>query len=413
MTSIASRAQSGTAAALQQPNLLNLVGDIYQAGLEPERWPTVLGRISQAFEADLACIYTPAPAFPEQALYLTHNFSDSTQAQYVAYYHQHDAWTGAANQRDIYIQGLVAFGEELIPQAQLRRTEFYNDFLKPNGMEWIVTTALFDGMADPRAPATHMTFTRHPDHAAFGSEQPRLLELLAPHVRRALLTHWRITEARQLAQTHQDALERLGYGLILLDDSGKVLHQNPVAERLTRQGHGLTLQLDRLHAPHPDDHTALDRLIRQAILGLGGGLEVRLQPCPGNSPTNDAPHSLPWRISALPVREGQSLPAGMPRTPFQRPGALLLIHAPGNPAAKPEATQAGNATLQTFATRHRLTPAELRVLQGLLHDRAPKQIASEQSVSIKTVRTQLSRLYAKTGTRNQRELVRVAMASVI
>jgi DNA-binding CsgD family transcriptional regulator len=113
------------------------------------------------------------------------------------------------------------------------------------------------------------------------------------------------------------------------------------------------------------------------------------------------------------VREGQTLPTGMPRTPFHRPGALLLIHAPGNPAAKPEATQAGNATLQTFATRHRLTPAELRVLQGLLHDRAPKQIATEQSVSIKTVRTQLSRLYAKTGTRNQRELVRVAMASVI
>jgi DNA-binding CsgD family transcriptional regulator/PAS domain-containing protein len=405
VASIANRIPSGSAAALQESDLLDLIGDIYQAGLEPEMWPAVLGRISQAFQADMACVYTPAPTFPEQALYLTHNFSDSSQAHYAAYYHRLDAWTLAAQDRKIYLQGALTLGEHLITPADLHRTEFYNDFLKPNGMECMVTTALFDGLVDPRAPATHMTFSRHPDHAAFSSEQTRLLEQLAPHVRRALLTHWRITEARQLAQTHQDALERLGYGLILLDDSGKVLHQNPVAERLIRQCHGLTLQHDRLHAPHPDDHIALERLIRQAILGVGGGLEMRLQP--------PASHAMPWRISALPVREGQTLPAGMPRTPFQRPGALLLIHAPGNPAAKPQAATAGNATLQTFATRHRLTPAELRVLQGLLHDRAPKQIAGEQNVSIKTVRTQLSRLYAKTGTRNQRELVRAAMASVI
>lgn len=391
------------------PDLLDLVGDIYQAGLEPERWPTVLGRISQIFQADMACVYTPAPAFPEQAIYLTHNFSDSSQANYAAYYHRHDAWTLAAQDKKIYLQGTLTLGEQLIATSDLHRTEFYNDFLKPNGMEWIVTTALFDGLADPCAPATHMTFTRHPDHAAFGSEQTHLLEQFAPHVRRALLTHWRLTEAEQLAQAHQDALERLGYGLILLDESGKVLHQNSLAERLTRQGHGLTLQNDCLHAPHPDDHTALDRLIRQAILGLGGGLEVRLQQCPGNT-TSDNP---PWRISALPVREGQTLPAGMPRTLFHRPGALLLIYAPGSLDANPEAANAGNANLQTFVTRHRLTPAELRVLRGLLHDRAPKQIAGEQNVSIKTVRTQLSSLFTKTGTRNQRELVRVAMASVI
>jgi DNA-binding CsgD family transcriptional regulator len=66
-----------------------------------------------------------------------------------------------------------------------------------------------------------------------------------------------------------------------------------------------------------------------------------------------------------------------------------------------------------FAARHRLTPAEQRVLRGLLNDQAPKQIASEQDLSIKTVRTQLSKLYAKTGTRNQRELVKAALASVI
>lgn len=90
MTSIATRILPGSAAALQEPDLLDLVGDIYQAGLEPTRWPETLKRISQAFQADLACIYTPMPGRPEQVLSITHNFSEITQAHYSVYYHQLD-----------------------------------------------------------------------------------------------------------------------------------------------------------------------------------------------------------------------------------------------------------------------------------------------------------------------------------
>lgn len=58
-------------------------------------------------------------------LYITHNFSEITQAYYSVNYHQLDAWTLAAQKRDIYIQGVVAFSEELIPQNALHRSEFY------------------------------------------------------------------------------------------------------------------------------------------------------------------------------------------------------------------------------------------------------------------------------------------------
>jgi DNA-binding CsgD family transcriptional regulator/PAS domain-containing protein len=405
VTSIATRIPPGSAAALHEPDLLDLVGDIYQAGLEPTRWPETLKRISQAFQADLACIYTPMPARPEQALYLTHNFSDTTQAHYSAYYHRLDAWTLAAQKRDIYIQGLVAFGEELIPQPALHRSEFYQDFLKPHGMEWIVTTALFDGLVDPTTPATHMTFTRHRDHRAFDADQARLIDRLAPHVRRALLTHWQLSEVRLLRDAHANALDRLGHGLILLDQDGKVLFMNPRAERLIQQADALRLQSGRLHTAQLGDQPGLDKLIREATLGLGGGLS--LQPANGHGSGHDdnqVPPN-PLRLSALPMREGQQLDAGIPQPLFHRPGALLLIHAPDN-AQSPD-------LVPRFAARHRLTPAEQRVLRGLLNDQAPKQIASEQDLSIKTVRTQLSKLYAKTGTRNQRELVKAALASVI
>ncbi|MDP2828252.1 MAG: LuxR C-terminal-related transcriptional regulator [Sulfuricellaceae bacterium] len=367
-----------------EAGLLDLVGDIYQAGLEPERWPQVIKRLSQAFDADLACIYTPIVTRPEQALYLTYNFAESTQADYSAYYHRLDAWTQSALQRDIYIQGLVAFGEQLIAPADLRRTEFYRDFLKPNGMEWIITTALFDGRTHPNTPATHMTFTRHDDHAAFEADKAGLIELIAPHVRRALLTHWQLTEARLHQRIHQAGMDSLGYGVALLGVNGKAIYLNAFAEQILQAADGLMLKANQLMARNAPEHAALLNLLQQAANGLGGGLHLKRDN--GHGATKR-----PYSLTAIPLQEGH------PFRPLADARVMLLIHDP---------EYAGPLdSLKTYATRYRLTPAEARVLTLLLSDLGPQQIADHLGVGIRTVRSQLSSLYTKTGTKNQRDLI--------
>ena len=382
---------------LQPPpaGLLDLIGDIYQAGLEPQRWPEVLKRISAAFEADLACIYTPTVVRPEQAIYVAYNISVSSQTAFSAYYHLLDAWTQGALEQGLYIQGTIAFGEQLISPRDLHRTEFFQDFLKPNGMEWMISTALFDGHTEPNTPATHMTFTRHPDHAAFEQDKARLIKAIAPHVRRALLTHWRLTEARLRQAAHESALDRLGYGLILLGEYGQVLYLNGLAESMVGAADGLTIQANRLHAAHSHDNDALARMIREACLGVGGSL--CLERAGGKGDACGHGGKPPYQLSAMPLREGQDLSAMGPHTTLSPPWALLLVH-------DPESSRPSDA-LHLFATRHRVTPAELRVLALLLQELAPKQIAAQIGVSIRTVRSQLSSLYLKTGTGHQRELI--------
>lgn len=368
----------------REAGLLDLVGDIYQAGLEPERWPQVIAAMSRVFEADVACIYTPIVTRPEQALYLTYNFAESTQADYSAYYHRLDAWTQSALQRDIYIQGLVAFGEQLIAPADLRRTEFYRDFLKPNGMEWIITTALFDGRTQPNTSATHMTFTRHADHAAFEADKAGLIELIAPHVRRALLTHWQLTEARLHQRVHQVGMDSLGYGVVLLGANGEAVYLNAFAEKILQTADGLTLKAGQMCAKHALEHAALTHLLRQAANGIGGGLHLKRENGVG-------PAKRPYSLTAIPLQEGH------PFRPLADARVMLLIHDP---------EYAGPLdSLKNFATRYRLTPAETRVLTLLLSDLGPQQIADQLGVGIRTVRSQLSSLYTKTGTKNQRDLI--------
>lgn len=62
--------------------------------------------------------------------------------------------------------------------------------------------------------------------------------------------------------------------------------------------------------------------------------------------------------------------------------------------------------LESFAKLYRLTPAEIRVLKQLLIHENTRDIAEALHVSMKTLRTQLSALFAKTQTKNQRELVK-------
>ncbi|MCP5279648.1 MAG: hypothetical protein H6935_15025 [Thiobacillus sp.] len=374
---------------IHSAEVLGLVGDIYQAGLEPERWPATIARMSQIFDADLACIYTPFPSRPERALYLTHNFNQPMEQAYSAYYHRLDEWTLHALRQKRYIQGTVALGEEIVPQPTLRSTEFYQDFLKPHDMEWMVTTALFDGHTE--GTATHMTFTRHRSRGGYDEEGKRLIELLAPHVRRALLTHWRLTEARLGTQAQQSALEHIGYGVILLDGTGTVQWLNPVAETLLRREDSLALRDGRLRALHNGDDDELARLVRQAGLGVGGGIRTRRTAAEGGQASF-------YAISATPVRaESATLVPDRSASPH----VLLLVRDPDRPGD-------GDA-LRRFATAHRISAAEQRVLELLLQDLAPKDIAERLNLGVRTVRSQLSSLYAKTSTRNQRQLVALAL----
>lgn len=254
-------------------------------------------------------------------------------------------------------------------------------------MEWIITTALFDGHTQPNTSATHMTFTRHADHAAFEADKVGLIELIAPHVRRALLTHWQLTEARLHQRIHQSGMDSLCYGIALLGANGEAVYLNAFAERILQAADGLALKAGQMCAKHALEHAALTHLLRQAANGIGGGLHLKRE----KRDSGAGPAKRPYSLTAIPLHESH------PFRPLGEARVMLLIHDPEQAAPLDG--------LKNFAARYRLTPAETRVLTLLLNDMGPQQIADQLGVGIRTVRSQLSSLYAKAGVRNQRELV--------
>ena len=67
---------------------------------------------------------------------------------------------------------------------------------------------------------------------------------------------------------------------------------------------------------------------------------------------------------------------------------------------------------EAFARLYKLSPAELRVAMGLAAGMSVEEIADSQGGSAATVRTHIKKLFAKTETNRQVDLVRLMLATM-
>lgn len=368
--------------------LVDIVGDLYQAAWDSRGWQSLIQKTAALFKADAGFIFTPAEGLRDRFLYADHGLPEDWMRLYSEHYWQHDIWTQRALEKNYLHQGALATGQELVSTREMKHMEFYHDFMMPCGVEQSLASVLFDERADALAPRTHLSFIRGPRRKDFGEEEKRLLRLLMPHFQRALVIYWKSANDRLQHIAHESALDMLGYGLAMIGHDGKAVFLNQSAEAILKSADGLWLKNGQI-TTYLSGSGALSALVASATSGMGGSLMVQ-------RPSGRAPYTL----LAAPLTESHRFAqlAGMP-------AAVLLMLDPAQSSNGPG--------LAAFAGAYQLTGAEMRVLELLLQNQPPQQIADQLELSIHTVRTHLSRLYAKTETQSQRELVALVIRSTL
>jgi DNA-binding CsgD family transcriptional regulator len=99
------------------------------------------------------------------------NMSDRNLSSYEAYYQYHDPITSKMQQRRE-----ATLVEQVMPQAELVKTEFFNDFLHRDGLYWGINLYAWDGddnIGDIR-------IWRSKKRERFGADALALLELIKP-----------------------------------------------------------------------------------------------------------------------------------------------------------------------------------------------------------------------------------------
>jgi DNA-binding CsgD family transcriptional regulator len=85
-------------------------------------------------------------------------------------------------------------------------------------------------------------------------------------------------------------------------------------------------------------------------------------------------------------------------------GALVLV-------ADPQADRSAQGT--ELARVFGLTGAEARLLMGLVEGRSLQECAAAAGISVQTARSQLKRIFDKTGERRQSDLIRLVLTNPV
>lgn len=260
---------------------------------------------------------------------------------------------------------------------------FFPDGLHPR--EWLVTAnAMLEESADDLTPGKPRRYAPLSDDARL-----RLATVL-PHMRRALQITNDITHSRAEAAALADTIDCLGAGLFIVDGTAQIRHSNAAARRLLATEDVLCSRGGRLVACDPQ----ANRSLRLALTAADGPADAMPAPLPliAANGTRCVGRVRPLKPSVRPHGRG----------PQETLAAVLVYKAGMECPRSPD----------VIARSYNLTPTELRVLLAIVDVGGTPQVAATLGIAPSTVRTHVGRLFEKTGTKRQAELVRLVAGFV-
>ena len=305
------------------------------------------------------------------------------QRSFVEYYAIHNPWT-APKVAHLWTPGRVLDGQELVADAEFVKTEFYNDYLKPQGLY-----SAFGSLISRQNSASGIITALRP-HAVPPEEGHELLRLLMPHLQTAMRLHQRLSQLEVTVSAMSDALDHLPGGVIMADIHSQILFLNRAAESILAAPSGLRNGPNGLYASEPGESLALQTTIAAAVKARDGGLQA---PIPIAISRQSSRRPLQVLIAPVPPQTWGS---------GNQPAAILFI-------SDPDHAQEPNRLLLQSAFS--LTDAEARVAVALAGGKSVEEITNEFGVTEGTIRSHLKRVFAKTDTSRQGELIRLLLTA--
>jgi DNA-binding CsgD family transcriptional regulator/PAS domain-containing protein len=351
----------------------DFIGSIYDAGAEPALWNGVMERLVRKTGARSGIFYDHHNATRRSRILGVEGFDPHFLSLYERYYGALDPWHKSGLTWPVCS---VAQTAALMPDRELKRTEFYQDHLRPQ--------KLFYALGGPvERTSGHMAvfgIQGSFENGSFSAETQALVTALAPHFRRAYRMQETLESVRRECTELEAALHLLPQPVLVVDRDARLLFANVGAARLLREGTVLRLANRRIRAAHRDDAARFAKALNPVPQGADGdGLLLR--------------------------RAGEDRPVTVRVTPLRRPNhaewsgrIALMVELPPVPRG-----------LDVWAAAFRLSPAETRLWSALLAGRRLVDVAEEYGISVHTVRVQLRSLFAKTGVHRQADLLRLAL----
>jgi DNA-binding CsgD family transcriptional regulator len=353
-----------------------LVERVFDAGFHPALWDPILAGLARGHGATVAGL-----AIHDGARFVVEPHVHGVERRALVLDPRELLGPGNPFQlvADRLAFGAIVRTELLVPLDELHRSALYEQCMQPAHAEF----GLGVNLSPPGGLGGFMLF-RDARSGPFSAEDAAAIRRLQPHLLGAVRVMRRLGTADLGFRLGSEVLERLSVPVFLCAEDGTVRFVNAAAAALVASGQ-LRISGGRLEASSPEEAAVLGRLIHEAACARRSGFAA-------SGGTLALPRlgdgALELVIAPLAGERGAGLPLG----------ELALVVA---------SACSGERALVWLRERFGLTPAELRVALLTCEGIGLVEVARRLGVSINTARTHLQRVFDKTGTRRQADLVRL------
>jgi DNA-binding CsgD family transcriptional regulator len=360
--------------------LLSIIADIYDSALDETLWRDVLQRIVDHTGARSAAVTTRRST---GEIHVGHSvgLSPDFEKSYIDRYGQLSPMKGIGPIGD---QGLIYTTEDWLPFEEFRKTVFYQEWARPQRLEDgvnIVLNKSAEGLC-------HFSLTRS---RLVDDDLRRTLAWLVPHLQRSARIGEMLNQRARIAAPTEQLLDQLKPAVFLLNGAGHITHTNQSGRDILCREDFLRAERGLLVATDP----ALNRVLHDAVAasvlhdGATQGESIVL-PFIARDGERLVGHLLP-----LTTGRRRKIGAAFEAT------AMLFVSK-----TSLDAPAAADVIKRVF----KLTPAEVRVLLAVVEHGGVPDTARNLNIAESTVKTHLARIFAKTDTKRQAELVKLTAA---
>lgn len=371
---------------IMQSAIDTLVGQIYAAGYDRSKWQDVCDELRRLSGDCQIVLHGHDLNRNRQMGFVSSGYDSSFVASYFAHYAAVNPWLPAMGAVPV---GQVRRSDECITREELLRSEFYNDWLRPQDN---ITDGMGVVLFRRNGRMLNLSVNiRECDRDRSMRTATGLMRAVSPHLTNAFGITPRMGGDSLSASIYRGVIDGMDRAVFFVDSHGRAVYLNDAAQQLVREGaHFVVERSGLLRSDDPRATDALQHAFRQLAAGnTDWPRYVAIRPKSGGRLLVAQPYPLkpdPDEVSFF-----QEFFPLVPTT-------MLVVHDPGSTIRTDE------TVLQDAFD---LTHAEARLALAILNDGSIREYADANRLSQHTVRNQMRAVLRKSGTRKQSELVRL------
>ena len=369
---------------LYSPEELNkLIGEIYDCAVDPELWKPTLTRVRDRLERAAVAVmfmdksYVLPGSMPQLSYHGT-----EWSSEYLSEAHK---WMPMIPSNEMYMTVELdhSFSQlQQMPEEEFHKTEFYQQWVKPQGLrDNSMTMAINRG--DRLGALVTLTYENTPPTT---DAERQLFSTLSPHIRRSLMISGIVDEGKHKLQLYRELLDRVKTAVMIVSHDAKLVYANEHGERLLSDGSNITTRHGKVLPANAAIASGFSEALARACAASDSLLGTH-----GNGIPLPSKDKLPAVCYVLPLGTSE-------RRRSLGPGLAAIFVSTHATSVPP--------SLEVLSALCGLTAREARVALMIADGMSQQEAAIKLNVSLNTLHTHLTHAYQKTATSGQQDLAK-------